>query len=74
MLVITRKLEEGIIIDGDIEVVVLGIEDGKVKLGIEAPKDKKIYRKEIFEAIIQENQNAINITKEILSNLPRNKK
>jgi carbon storage regulator len=71
MLVITRKLDEGLVIDGDIEVVVLGIEDGKVKIGIEAPRDKKIYRKEIFESIKQENQNAINIDKDILSNLPK---
>lgn len=71
MLVITRKSEEGIIIDGDIEIVVLGIEDGKVKLGIEAPKNKKIYRKEIFEAIKAENQKAININKDILNNLPK---
>ena len=73
MLVITRKLEEGIIIDGDIEIVVLGIEEGKVKLGIEAPKDKKIYRKEIFEAIKLENQSAININKDILNQLPKKK-
>lgn len=71
MLVVTRKLDEGIIIDGDIEVVVLGIEDGKVKLGIEAPKEKKIYRREIYTAIKEENQQAININKNVLSHLPK---
>jgi len=73
MLVITRKQDEGIIIDDDIEIVVLGIEDGKVKLGIEAPKDKKIYRQEIYQAIKAENQQAIHINKDILSQLPKKK-
>lgn len=71
MLVITRKIDESLIIDEDIEIVVLGIEDGKVKLGIEAPKTKKIYRKEIFEAIKKENQEATKINKNLLSNLPK---
>ena len=73
MLVITRKINESLMIDEDIEVVVLGIEDGKVKLGIEAPKSKKIYRKEIFQAIKTENQQATHINKNILSNLPKKK-
>lgn len=73
MLVVTRKLEEGIVIDGDIEIVVLGIEDGKVKLGIEAPKGKKIYRKEIYTAIREENQQAIHTDKNILNHLPKKK-
>lgn len=73
MLVITRKTNESLIIDEDIEVVVLGIEDGKVKLGIEAPRSKKIYRQEIFEAIKAENQQASKIHKNILSNLPKKK-
>lgn len=66
---ITRKLNQGIIIDENIEVVVLGIEDGKVKLGIEAPKAKKIYRKEIFEAIKKENQEAMQVDRDALSYL-----
>jgi len=58
MLVLTRKKDESIIIDGNIEVVVIGIEEGKVKLGIKAPKDVDIHRKEIFEAIQEENKKA----------------
>ena len=64
MLVVTRKTDEGIIIDGNIEVVVLGVEGGKVKLGITAPSDKKIYRQEIYEAIKRENREAIRGNKE----------
>ncbi len=73
MLVVTRKLDEGIVIEGDIEIIVLGIEDGKVKIGIEAPKDKGIYRKEIYEVIKEENQQAIQTTKNILKQLPKKK-
>jgi carbon storage regulator len=71
MLVVTRKLNEGIVIDENIQVIVLGVEDGKVKLGIEAPREKRILRKEIYEAIKLENQEAIQIDKSIIHNLPR---
>ena len=42
MLVVTRKPDESVIIDGKITIKVLAIEDGKVKLGIDAPKNKDI--------------------------------
>lgn len=43
----------------DIEIKVLGIEEGKVKLGISAPKDVEIYRKEIYIEIQEANKDAI---------------
>jgi carbon storage regulator len=55
MLILSRKEEESIIIDNNIEIKILEIEDGKVKLGIEAPKDIDIFRKEIYLSIKQEN-------------------
>ena len=58
MLVLTRKKNESIIIGDNIEIVVAGIEDGKVKLGIKAPKDIDIYRKEVYETIEDENKTA----------------
>ena len=58
MLILTRKKDESIMIDDRIEVKVIGIEDGKVKLGISAPKDVTIHRKEIYLEIQQENQQA----------------
>ena len=61
-----RKKEESLIIDGKIEIVVLEVEDGKVKLGINAPKDVKIYRKEILEAVREENQTAALAAKALL--------
>ena len=58
MLILTRKKDESIIIDDRIEVKVIGIEEGKVKLGISAPKDVTIHRKEIYLEIQQENKQA----------------
>ncbi len=58
MLILTRKEEESLIIDGKIEITVIKSEDGKVKLGITAPKEIEIHRKEIFEKIQEENKEA----------------
>lgn len=60
MLVITRKKEESILIGEDIEITVIKLEDGSVKLGINAPKDKTILRKEVYEKVKEENIKAIN--------------
>lgn len=59
MLVLTRKQGEGIIIGDDVRIVVLEGGDGAVRLGIEAPKDKKIYRQEVYQRIREENQQAL---------------
>jgi carbon storage regulator len=58
MLVLARKKGESIIIGDQIEVVVLGVEGDVVKLGIQAPKNVQVNRKEIYEAIRQNNQEA----------------
>lgn len=62
MLVLSRKQNESIIIDGNIEVVVLGMEGETVKLGIRAPKEIEIYRKELYDSIIKSNQEAAKVT------------
>lgn len=49
MLVVTRKTGEGIVIDGDVKVTVLEVSKDKIKLGIEAPRDVKIVRSELFD-------------------------
>ena len=59
MLVLSRKLNEKIIIDDQIEITVVGIENGKVQLGIEAPKEIEIMRKELLEDVKEENQKAV---------------
>lgn len=56
MLVLTRKLEESIMIGEDIEVKVLGVHGDNVRLGFVAPRQVPVFRKEVFEAIQAENQ------------------
>lgn len=58
MLVITRKSDESIIIDGTIEVVVVAITKDGVRLGINAPKEIQVHRREVFEAIVEANRAA----------------
>ncbi|MFD1358957.1 carbon storage regulator CsrA [Fictibacillus halophilus] len=58
MLVLTRKLQEAIKIGDDIELTVLSIDGEQVKLGISAPKNIEIYRKEVYLAIQNENNEA----------------
>jgi carbon storage regulator len=53
MLVLTRKKNESIIIRDDIVVMVVDIRGGKVRLGIEAPKEVRVHRREIYEQIKQ---------------------
>jgi len=71
MLILSRKIGESIIIDDKIEVVVLEIVDGKIKLGIEAPKDVTIHRKEVYDEIRNENKKASDISLESFSKLQK---
>lgn len=56
MLILTRKKNESIIIEGGIEVQVMEVSDGKVKIGIKAPANVSIHRSEVYEQILKENQ------------------
>jgi carbon storage regulator len=51
MLVLSRKKNESIIINDDITVVVVEIRGDKVRLGVEAPKEVSVHRREVFDAI-----------------------
>ena len=63
MLVITRKLDQSIIINGNIEVLVTGITKDGVRLGIIAPREVEVHRREVFEAIAEANRAASSQTK-----------
>ncbi len=56
MLVLTRKLGESIAIDDHIKIRVVQIKGKQVRLGIEAPKDTKIHREEVYLAIQTQNE------------------
>jgi len=58
MLVITRKVDQSIIIDGQIEIVVTDITKDGVRLGIVAPREVAVHRREVFEAIAEANRAA----------------
>lgn len=54
MLVLSRSKDESIIINNDIEVKIVDIRGGKVRLGITAPKQIPVYRSEVWKAIRNE--------------------
>ncbi|MGL4595640.1 MAG: carbon storage regulator CsrA [Thermoguttaceae bacterium] len=56
MLVLSRKKNESVVIDGAITIVVVEIRGDKVRLGIDAPKDVPVHRKEIYDAIKRSEQ------------------
>ena len=60
MLVLTRRLNEAIQIGENIEVKIVAIEGDQVKLGITAPKEIDVHRKEIYLQIQEENKQALN--------------
>ncbi len=51
MLVLSRKKDEVIVIGDDIRIFVVEIGGGKVKLGVEAPKEVTVHRKEVYDQI-----------------------
>ncbi len=58
MLILTRKLNEAIMIGEDIKITVVEIQGDKVKLGIEAPRELSVLREEIYRAVSEENRQA----------------
>ncbi|MBS1705335.1 MAG: carbon storage regulator CsrA [Armatimonadetes bacterium] len=64
MLVLTRKINQSIVIDDKVEVVVLEVRGEQVRLGIRAPKDVPVHRKEIYEQIQDENRAAVDVRPE----------
>lgn len=60
MLVLTRKTDESILIGDNITIKVLGVDNGNVKLGIDAPRDVSITRSELIDAVQKANKEASN--------------
>lgn len=64
MLVLTRKVHQSIIVGDDIEIVVLDVRGEQVRLGIRAPKDVAVHRKEVYEQIQEENRRSAGVNPE----------
>jgi carbon storage regulator len=67
MLVLTRKANQSIMIGDDIEVSVLSVLGEKVRLGIQAPRDVPVFRKEVFVEIQAQNIEAAESSKDALN-------
>jgi carbon storage regulator len=61
MLVLSRQRDESIIIGDNIVITVVDVRGDKVRLGIEAPREVSVHRREVYEAIQRENQQASKI-------------
>ena len=70
MLVLARKLNQNIVIDGRIIVRVVRMEGDVVRLGIEAPPSVPVHRQEVYEEVQKNNQNALIRNRRKLPKLP----
>ena len=59
MLILSRKIDEKIKIGNDITITLIDVHGDQVKIGVEAPKDVKVFRQEVFDAIQMENKAAL---------------
>lgn len=71
MLVLSRHIDESIMIGDDVVITVVDIRGDKVRLGIEAPQSIPVHRQEVYEAIKRENQKAGQIQPSETKNLRR---
>lgn len=69
MLVLARRVNERILIGDSIEVFVVDIKGDQVKIGIKAPRDVRVYRQEVLEAIQKQNIEAVKAAPEALPDL-----
>ena len=69
MLVLSRQKDQTIMIGDNIELTVVDIRGDKVRIGITAPTEIPVHRKEVYEAIKQENKQAANVTLEDISDV-----
>ncbi|MCM1538827.1 MAG: carbon storage regulator CsrA [bacterium] len=69
MLALSRKKNEAIVINNNVEITILEIKGEQVKLGISAPKEVPVYRKEVYLQIQESNKNAMSVDADALSQL-----
>ena len=74
MLVLTRKKDQSIVVNDNIEITILEVQGDQVRIGINAPRDISIHRKEVFLQISEENKKAASINMKIdLNTILKNK-
>lgn len=71
MLVLTRKVGESVVIDGQVVVSVLRLEGDTIKLGIQAPVEVPVHRQEVYEEIQRTNQQALTDARTPRPSLPQ---
>ncbi len=62
MLALTRKKDEALILNNNIEIKILDIRGDQIKIGIEAPREVSIYRKEIYQQIQEANKESMSVS------------
>jgi carbon storage regulator len=75
MLVLSRQRDESIIIGDNVQITIVDIRGDKVRLGIIAPAEISVHRKEVYDAIQRENHKASEVTMEdvpVVTSTPRN--
>ena len=72
MLVLSRQRDETIMIGDDVEITVVDIRGDKVRLGITAPKETPVHRKEVYDAIKRENEAAASVKPDDLNRAVNN--
>ena len=71
MLILSRKVNESVVIDGRIIVKVVRVDGDVVKLGIQAPTEVPVHRQEVYEEIQRNNQEALTKQRPVLPKFPR---
>jgi carbon storage regulator len=69
MLILSRKINESIMIGDQVEISIVDIKGDQIKLGINAPKNVKVYRKEVYVAIQEENIAAVQARPDAITGL-----
>jgi carbon storage regulator len=75
MLILTRKKGQSIIINNNIEILISAVDGDQIKIGIRAPQEISIFRKEVFEEVQQTNQEAVasKLSLNQIKNIPKKK-
>ena len=71
MLILSRKTDQAIKIGDDITITIIDIHGDQVKIGVDAPRDVKVFRQEVFNAIKTENTAAASVTTDKILDLSK---